>query len=249
MRNSIKKLSHALLPLGVMATMMACSDDDMPKHGFTRAEIQATATSNAGANPIVIGDFTVEHFSAGVQNVEMMFLHHDAVAAGVTLENGTLKPNTDSPLARSGVATKQLILTNAGEIQSSPVGTGETPSGIYNEITFNLTKITNDTYGPTGKSIVLAGKVDEKPVLIWLESEDAISVPAKSSTGYEVSGQASFVIEFNLDKILANVNFDNATDFNNNGTVEIGPNNIDANGSIYNAIRNNITASLQFQKQ
>jgi hypothetical protein len=92
MRNSIKKLSHALLPLGVMATMMACSDDDMPKHGFTRAEIQATATSNAGANPIVIGDFTVEHFSAGVQNVEMMFLHHDAVAAGVTLAQYRLTP-------------------------------------------------------------------------------------------------------------------------------------------------------------
>ena len=238
-----------MLPLGMMATMMACTDDDMPRHGFTRAEIQATAISNAGTAPITIGDFTVEHFSVGLRNVEMMFLHHDAVDAGVTLENGTLKPNTDSPLARSAAATKQLILTNAGEIQRIPVGTGETPSGIYNEITFNLSKIANDTYGPTEKSLVLAGKVDEKPVLIWLESEDVVSVPAKSSAGYEISGTAAFLLEFNLDKILANVNFTNATDFDKDGTIEIGPNNADANGSIYNVIRNNIASSIEFGKQ
>ena len=249
MRNPIKQLSHALLPLGVMATMMACTDDDMPRHGFTRAEIQATATSNADSTPITIGDFTVEHFSVGAQNVEMMFLHHDAVDAGVTLENGTLKPNSDSPLARSSAAAKQLILTNAGELQNTPVAKGETPSGIYNELTFKLTKIANDTNGPTGKSLVLTGTVDEKPVLIWLESEDIVSVPAKSSEGYEISGEALFILEFNLDKMLASVNFDNATDFNNNGIIEIGPNNVDANGSIFNVIRNNIAASMQFQKQ
>lgn len=247
MRNPIKNLSHALLPLGLAATMMACNDDDMPRQGFTRAEIQATATSTSGASPIVIGDFELEHFHVGVANVEMMFLHRDAVDAGVTLENGTLKPNTDSPLARSSSSAKQLVLANTGDIQSSAIGAGETPSGIYNEIKFNWSKQV-DIYGPA-KSFFLSGKVNDETVHIWMDSEDLISVPAKSSTGYEVSGQALFVIEFNLDRILANVNFDNATDFDNDGIIQIGPNNADANGSIFNVIRNNIASSVQFHQQ
>jgi len=247
MRNTIKQLSHAFLPLGMMATMMACTDDDMPKHGFTRAEIQATATSASGETPVTIGDFTLEHFNVGVKEVEMMFLHHDAVAAGVTLENGTLKPNSDSPLAKSSAAPKHLVLANAGEIQNSAVATGDTPSGIYNEIKFNWSKSV-DSYGPA-KSFFLSGKVNDQTVHIWLENEDAISVPAKSSAGYEISGKAAFIIEFNLDRILANVNFTNATDFDNDGIIEIGPNNADANGSIFNVIRNNIAASVQFAEQ
>lgn len=245
------KLSHTLLPLGMMAAMASCTDDDMPRQGFTRAEIQATATSNAGSTSLTIGDFTVEHFSVGVRNVEMLFLHHDAVDAGVTLENGTLRPNSDSPLARSSSTAKHLVLTAAGQIQNNPVGTGETPSGIYNEITFNLHKIAeaNGHAAASGKSLFLAGEVNEKPVHIWLESEESVAVPAKSSEGYEISGQALFVIKFNLDRILANVNFDNATDFDNDGIIEIGPNNADANGSIYNVIRNNIAASIEFEKQ
>lgn len=247
MRNPIKNLSHALLPLGLAAMMMACNDDDMPRHGFTRAEIQAIPTTTSGASPITIGDFELEHFNIGVKNVEMMFLHYDAVAAGVTLENGTLKPNSDSPLARSSSAAKQLVLANTGNIQSNTIGTGETPSGIYNEIKLSWSRSV-DIYGPA-KSFFLSGKVNDKTVHIWLDGEEEVSIPAKSSTGYEISGQTLFVIEFNLDKILANVNFDNATDFDNNGIIEIGPNNADANGSIYNVIRNNIAASMQFQKQ
>ena len=247
MRNPIRNLSHALLPFGMMATMMSCTDDDMPRHGITEAEIQATATSSSGASPIVIGDFELEHFNIGVENVEMMFLHHDAVDAGVTLENGTLKPNSDAPLARSSSAAKQLILANTGNIQSDAIGAGETPSGIYNEIKLNWSKSV-DIYGPA-KSFFLSGKVNDKTVHIWMENEDLVSIPAKSSTGYEISGRAVFVIEFNLDRILANVNFDNATDFDNDGIIQIGPNNAEANGSIYNVIRNNIASSIQFYKQ
>src|SRR5690606_41478994 len=106
MRNTLKQLSQVLLPLGMMATMVACTDDDMPKHGFTRVDIQATATSASGDAPIIIGDFTLEHFIVGVKDVEMMFLHHDAVPAGVTLVNSTLKPKTDSPFAKSSYDVK-----------------------------------------------------------------------------------------------------------------------------------------------
>jgi len=245
------KLSSALLPLGMMLAMTSCTDDDMPRQGFARAEIQATASSNAGNSPITIGDFTVGHFSVGVRNLDLMFLHHDAVAAGVTLENGTLKSNADSPLGRASIKANHLVLMAANEIQNSTVGIGETPRGIYNEMKFNLNKIseTNGHEATSGKSLFLAGSVNDKPVHIWFESEDTISAPAKSSDGYEIDGQTLFVLKFNLDRILANVNFVNAADFDKNGIIEIGPNNADANGSIYNVIKNNIAASVEFEKQ
>ncbi|HLW21231.1 MAG TPA: hypothetical protein VKX33_12955 [Cyclobacteriaceae bacterium] len=251
MRKSIIKLSSALLPLGMMLVMTSCTDDDMPRQGFARAEIQATATSNSGASPVVIGDFTVDHFSVGIRNLDLMFLHHDAVAAGVTLENGTLKSNADSPLGKASLKANHLVLMTEGGLQNSPVATGETPRGIYNEIKFNLNKIseTSGHEATSGKSLFLSGLVDGKTVQIWFDSEETISVPAKSSEGYEISGPTSFLIKFNLDRILANVNFNNATDFDKNGIIEIGPNNIEANGSIYNVIKNNIAASVEFEQQ
>jgi|GEM_PF-1512460 len=251
MRKSITKLSSTLLPLGLIMAMTSCTDDDMPRQGFARAEIQATATSNSSTSPVTIGDFSVDHFSVGVRNLDLMFLHHDAVAAGVTLENGTLKSNADSPLGKASMKAQHLVLLTTEGIQNTSLGTGETPRGIYNEIKFNLNKIT-ETQGheaASGKSLLLAGSVNDKPVHIWFESEETISAPAKSSEGYEIDGQTLFLMKFNLDKILANVNFDNATDFNKDGTIEIGPNNADANGSIYNVIKNNLAASVEFEKK
>lgn len=251
MKRPIKNFSNALLSLGMLVVMTACNDDDMPRPGFSKAEVKATATSNAGKTPIAIGEFTVDHFSVGIKDLDMMFLHHDAVEAGVTLENGTLKSNIDTPLGKSNASAKHLLLAAGGEILSSPVGSGETINGIYNDIHLKLNKIT-EAQGhevALGKSLFLAGKVNGKSVHIWMENEDLISVPAKSSKGYEVAGSTIFMIKFNLDGILANVNFEQARDFDKDGIIQIGPNNADSNGSIYNVIKNNVAASVAFEEE
>lgn len=251
MKKSILTRSGTLVILGMMVAMTACKEDDLPRPGHSRAEIQATATSHSGNSPLTIGDFTVDHLSIGIQQLEMMFLHHNAIEAGVTMENGTFKTNEDSPLGKSSAAPKHLVLAADGKSQLSPVGAGETVNGLYNKFNFRLRKITeaNGFEAAVGKSFFLSGKVDGRTVHIWLDSEDLFSAPSKSPEGYQVDDRTVFLLKFNFDRILANVNFRNALDFNGDGVVEIGPNNADANGSIYNVIKNNLASSVEFEKE
>ncbi len=250
MRTSIKRFTHVLMPLGLLLSVTACNDDDdMPRPGFSKVELHAAASSNSGGSTITIGDFTVTDFIVGTQEVNMMYLPAAAVEAGVTLENGTLRPNDDAPLTRSVAEGQELVLVTEGDLQTVKIGEGETPNGIYSDITFKLRKITgpivNDVV--SGKSFFLSGTWNDTPVIIFMENEESMLAPSRSAEGYEISGQSSFILKFNLDRILANVNLNTAEDFNNNGVIEIGPNNTDANGSIYNMIRNNINASVNFE--
>jgi hypothetical protein len=252
MKKSLIKIAHVLMPLGAIVAATACNDkDDMPRPGFSKAEIHATVTTNSGNTPIQVGALTVNDFIVGTQEVNLMFLHENAVQAGVTLENGTLQPNIDTQLGKSSAEPKDLVITSEGAIQKAKIGEGETPNGIYSEMTFKMRK-TNDSAGneaAKGKSMFLAGELEGKPVHIWLESEEMMLVPSKDEEGYTIEGQASLVLTFNVDKIFANVNFDNATDFDKDGVIEIGPNNADANGSIHSVIKSNFAASIEFEKE
>src|SRR5690554_6302033 len=134
MRKSIMKLSSALLPLGIMVAMTACNDDDMPRPGFSDTELHATAVSNSGPAQLEVGDFVVTDFVVGTHELHVMYLPADAVDAGVTLENGTLRPNQDASLGRSTSEIRELALAISGEPQKSKIGEGETPNGIYSEM-------------------------------------------------------------------------------------------------------------------
>lgn len=250
MRTSMKRFSNALMPMALLLSVAACNDnDDLPRPGFSKVELHAAASSNSGGGTVTIGDFAVSDFIVGTQEVNMMYLPAAAVEAGVTIENGTLKPNNDAPLAKSASEARELIVVAEGDHQTAKIGEGETHNGIYSEITFKLHKITGPSVNDvvSGKSFFLSGDWNGTAVVIFLENEESILAPSRSAEGYEVSGKSSFIINFNLDRILANVNFGAAEDFNQNGIIEIGPNNVDANGSIYTVIRNNINASVNFE--
>ena len=252
MKKSITKIAHLLMPLGAVAAMTACNDnDDMPRPGFSKAELHATVTTNSGNAPIQVGALTVNDFIIGTQDINMMFLHENAVEAGVTLDNGTLKSNIDTQLGQSSTAPKHLVLAAGGEVQKAKIGEGETANGIYSELTFKMHKTDESTgnEAANGKSMFLAGELEDKPVHIWLESEEMMLVSSKDEEGYTIEGQTSLLLTFNVDKIFANVNFDNATDFDKDGIIEIGPNNADANGSIHSIIKSNFAASVEFEKE
>src|SRR5690606_4346395 len=204
-----------------------------------------------GNTPVQVGALTVNDFIVGTKEVNLMFLHENAVEAGVTLENGTLKPNIDTQLGQSSTAPKHLVLASGGEVQKAKIGEGETPNGIYSELTLKMHKTdeSNGNEAAKGKSMFLAGELEGKPVHIWMENEDMMLVPSKDEAGYTIEGQASFLLTYNIDKIFANVNFDFATDFDKDGIIEIGPNNADANGSIHSIIKSNFAASVAFEKE
>lgn len=240
----------------------ACNDEDLPRPGHSNAEINSTLTSsNSDANSsadisspesrIGIGAFTVTEFTLGMQEVNMMYLPESAVEAGVSLEIGTLKTNIDAEIGTSSSKPQTITLAADGEIRKAKIGEGETPKGVYSEITFKLYKNTaaGGHEAASSNSLFITGDHNGTPVHIWLETEEMIMATSKSADGYEVDGNSSLLLTFNLDKIFANVNFDLASDFDKNGTIEIGPHNADANGSLHSKIKSNFASSVEFVKE
>lgn len=243
------------MPLGMALVMMACNEEELPRPGYSKAEINSTLTNNSGtsASPnerIEVGALAISEFTLGTQEVNMMYLPESAVEAGVTLDIGTLKTNIDAQIATSSSKPQTLTLASGGEVKKTKIGEGETPNGIYSEITFKLYKNT-DAAGSAAanKSLLITGDLEGTPVQIWLEGEEMIRATSKSAEGYQIDGQSSLLVTFNTDKIFANVNFDTASDFDQNGTIEIGPNNADANGSLYSRIKTNFESSVEFVKE
>ena len=253
MKKPIRQFVNAFFPLGMLLLLTACSDDDFPRPGYGKAELHTTLTNNAGTFPIKVGAFTVADFVVGIKEVDMLHLPQSALDVGVTLENGTLQSNAESPLGRSSGRNPQPYILYAGnEPQKLKIGEGETPNGLYNELTFKLHKnaTVSGKEAANNTSFFISGDLDGTPTKIWLEEESLIRVISKASEGYLVEGgRNSFLLSFNADRLFANVNFSSAVDLDNNGTIEIGPNNADSNGNIHDRIKNNIAASIEFIKE
>lgn len=249
MKRSIRQFVNAFLPLGMLLILTACNDDDFPQPGYSKAELHTTLTNNAGTSPIKVGVFAVTDFVVGIKEVDMQHLPQSALDVGVTLENGTLQSNATSQIGRSSANPKSLILYAGNEPQKLKIGEGETPNGLYSELTFKLHKNATVSGKETANntSLFISGDLDGTPVKVWLEEESPIRVVSKASDGYLLDGgRNSFLLSFNADRLFANVNFSSAVDLDNNGTIEIGPNNVDSNGNIYDRIKNNIAASIEF---
>ena len=249
MKKPIRQFVNVFFPLGILFVLTACSDDDFPRPGYSKAELNTTLTNNAETFPIKVGVFTVTDFVVGIKEVDMMHLPQSALDVGVTLENGTLQSNATSQIGRSSANPKSLILYAGNEPQKLKIGEGETPNGLYSELTFKLHKhatvpgkeIANNT------SFFISGDLDGTPATVWFDEESLIRVVSEASEGYLVAGgKTSFLLSFNADRLFANVNFSSAVDLDNNGTIEIGPNNVDSNGNLHDRIKNNIAASIEF---
>lgn len=252
MKKSIKQFVNAFLPLGLLLVFTACSDDDFPPPGFSKATLHATLTNNAGTVPIKVGAFTVADFVVGVKEVDMLHLPQSALDVGVTLENGNLQSNSASQIGRSTAGPKTHILYEESEPKKLKIGEGDTPNGLYSELTFKLHK--NPTVAgketANNTSFFISGDLDGTPVKVWLEEESLIRLVSKVPEGFAVDGgRTTFLLSFNADRLFANVNFSSAVDLDKNGTIDIGPNNVDSNGNIHDQIKTNIEASIEFIKE
>src|SRR5690554_2824671 len=190
MKKSIKQFVHAFVPLVMLLFLTACSDDDFPRPGYSKATLHATLTNNAGTFPIKVGAFTVADFVVGIKEVDMLHLPQSALDVGVTLENGNLQSNSASPIGRSTANPKSHILYEGSEPQNLKIGEGETPNGLYSELTFKLYKNSTVAGKETANntSFFISGDLDGTPVKVWFEEESLIRVISKASEGFAVDG-------------------------------------------------------------
>lgn len=138
----------------------------------------------------------------------------------------------------------QIDLLNNTDALTQTIGTAFVPDGRYKQMRFKFHKdedlpATNDLFD---KSIYIEGTIDGVPFVFWHDTSENLDVGL--STGVIVQGNVvKFSVQFDISQFLNSLNqidLGQATDNNNDGLIEIYPNDNDGNQDIAKDLKENI---------
>lgn len=249
-----KVLVFALAFAGILSS---CSEDESQTitDPQTQAKLSTTATSSSSSTSensrVIVSGMSVNQFTVGTQNVEMKYYAKADLLAGISLGSLQLKSNLSAALQSTSSTAKTSVLIASGESRYGVIGEGNTPEGNYREVNFQLFKNTeaNANDPMYEKSLLITGEIRGKLTSIWTERENTIRAVSESSTGVEVENNSEMVLEFDMTKLFAGVDFTTAVDTNGDGRIEIGPNSADGNAAILSRIESNLESSVVLKKR
>lgn len=117
------------------------------------------------------------------------------------------------------------------------------PNGRYEELEFKINKDKDENSEMFGKSVLIKGTVNDVPFVYWHDFMDEVEVDFEDPTvDVSIAGNTeSLVIEFDLSLLfnaVGGVDLSQATDNNNDGTIEISTIDTDGNNDLAQSIRN-----------
>jgi len=152
--------------------------------------------------------------------------------------------DSTSTLATSEVQFRgpyQIDLLDDGTPLSQTIGDAFVPDGLYKELRFKLHK-SEDLQADDklfDRSIYIEGTIGEVPFIFWHDTSENLDVG--KSTGVLVQdGMVDLTVQFNISQFLGQIDMSLATDNNDDGLIEIHPNDEDGNQDIAHILKENI---------
>jgi Domain of unknown function (DUF4382) len=228
----MKKLNYlCLFLLGL--TITSCSKDSNSEGGISLT-VSAVNTSSArisSAQKAQAAQVIFTDFRISIRDV--VFKNEDDANSNL---------DTDEIQFR-GPYQIDLLNDNGGAL-SQTIGNVFVPDGHYKELRFKFHKdvdlpVTDDLFD---RSIYIAGTIDGVPFVFWHDTSENLDVGR--STGVLVQdGVVDFEVQFDISQFLSSLNqidLSLATDNNNDGLIEIYPNDTDGNQAIAADLKENI---------
>jgi hypothetical protein len=141
----------------------------------------------------------------------------------------------------------QVDLLNGSDALTQTIGTAFVPDGLYKELRLKFHKdedlpVTDELFD---KSIFIEGTIDGTPFIFWHDTSENLDLGR--STGVQViDGTVNFTVTFDISQFLNSFNeidLSLATDNNQDGVIEIYPNDEDGNQDIADKLKENIKAT------
>ena len=226
----MKDLNFKILYL-LSILVLSCSNND--ENGGINLVISA---SNSSASKLTSGIKTA--------NAEVVFTDFKISIRDVVFKNDD---DINSSLDTDEIQFRgpyQIDLLDNTDALSQTIGNAFVPDGKYKEMRFKFHKdedlpASNDLFD---KSIYIEGTIDGTPFVFWHDTSENLDVGR--STGVLVQGNTvNFTVQFNISQFLSSLNqidLSQATDNNNDGLIEIFPNDEDGNQDIADALKDNI---------
>lgn len=251
MRRYIFDLPRVMMTIISLCFLGACNygDNTLPERE-SKVTLYGTAQTPGvdASNSVRVGQFIINNFQVGTQEVDMSFASSTEFGIGSNINNANIRSNEDAELATAASHPQTNILISSGDHRTAVIGEGNTPNGNYTEITFKLYQNKSASSGSFArdKSLYLLGTFSGKPVRLWLTGEETIRAAADTPNGYEISTNSDLLLRFNLEKLLENIDLEDARDGNRDGFIDIGPNNVDGNADLHSSLRTNVTGAVEF---
>ncbi len=138
----------------------------------------------------------------------------------------------------------QLDLLNDLDAVTETIGNLEVPNGLYEEIEFDFHKSENlpETHPLFDKSIYVAGTIDGTPFVMWHDTSEELEIEFENGLIID-ENRVSVTITFTIEQFLNSlhsIDLSNAIDGNNDGVIEIHPNDPDGNRELAEQLKENI---------
>ncbi|MGV6845510.1 MAG: DUF4382 domain-containing protein [Lutibacter sp.] len=221
--------------IAIISSMIfvSCSkSNDLPVSGTVNLKAKATMNSTA-PKALKIGQKSTAQINIESFNINIKKIEFDVK------DNDTINEDLVSDMELNGPF--ELNLTPDGT--SASIAVADLPTDTYDKIKFELDKSTDPNSNMYGKSIEITGTIDGTPFVFWSDSEEEVKIDyANASIDIVVDGTTtSKVINFDLSSIFglaSSIDFSMVTDGNQNGVIEINPNNDDGNAELADLIKN-----------
>jgi hypothetical protein len=229
----MKNLKFFNLLLLLCLTFFGCSKDDNTEGGI-KLTLSAVNSESLTKNASFVNEnnATVVFTDFRISIRDVIFKNDDDI-------NSSL--DTDEVQFR-GPYQIDLLDNTSGLTQT--IGNAIVPDGHYKEMRFKFHKDedlpANDNL--YDRSIYMAGTIDDIPFIFWHDTSENFDLGR--NTGVLVKdGIVNFTVQFDISQFLSSlhqIDFSLATDNNNDGLIEIYPNDVDGNQSIAADLKENI---------
>jgi hypothetical protein len=119
----------------------------------------------------------------------------------------------------------------------------EIPIGEYEEVEFEMDRSNDPNSVLYQKSIMITGNINGTPMTFFHTFEEDFEVDYEDegqNLVIDESNNNEVIFNFDLNAVVSAVNFDSASDGNNDGRIEISPTDNDGNNALANQIKNAI---------
>lgn len=224
--------------------MLSCMELDENEQGaYSELKINLTAAVSPSSDPddaVFVGGMRIDDFELGLGDLSISYLSEAGINAGLDrMESLAFNDQNGNP---SGSILK---LVEDGKLRSNFLGKENTPNGLYQEVAFHL----ENTSSPiTSHSLKLEGVFEGKKVKIWTGNEEWLKAKAINASAYSIYSRSELTLVFEIEKLFETLDMPSAKDGNNDGIIEVGPNNVDGNQALFLAFDQNLQKALQLRK-
>lgn len=222
----IKKVVKLLIMVVLILTIVACSNDE----STGKVRISAKASNNSITTKSV-STVTISKFLLNV--IEIEFEIEDDFQGN----DDTQEENLYSELEMEGPFLLDLSNTNTATIITSV----EVPNNVYNELEFDISPNNDTSNEMFGKSILINGEINGVPFEFWHNAEEEFDIDYEDSLLNIIvdANTINTTINFDISTVFgatSSIDFSNAKDIDNDGIIEINPNNDDGNADLADLI-------------